>query len=89
MAKVTSKLQITIPKASADAIGIRPGDEVEWIDGGGSLRLVRASRAEQLGLQTRLASFDAATKRIKARSKRTDAKHRRAWTRNELYERDR
>jgi bifunctional DNA-binding transcriptional regulator/antitoxin component of YhaV-PrlF toxin-antitoxin module len=30
MSKVTSKLQITIPRALADRYGIRPGDRVRW-----------------------------------------------------------
>lgn len=30
MSKVTSKLQVTIPKAVAVKYGIRPGDEVVW-----------------------------------------------------------
>jgi|SRR5688572_6251067 len=30
MSKVTSKLQVTIPKAIAVKYGIRPGDEVVW-----------------------------------------------------------
>lgn len=40
-AKVTSKGQITIPKAVRDSLGIRPGDEVEFVieaDGACSLR---------------------------------------------------
>jgi len=31
---VTSKLQLTVPQAIADQYGIRPGDEVEWIQPG-------------------------------------------------------
>ncbi|MEK7258043.1 MAG: SUMF1/EgtB/PvdO family nonheme iron enzyme, partial [Bacteroidota bacterium] len=31
MAKVTSKLQVTVPKIIADQYGIRPGDEIEWV----------------------------------------------------------
>ena len=34
MAKVTSKLQVTVPKAIADHYGIRPGDEIQWIPAG-------------------------------------------------------
>ena len=30
MSKVTSKLQVTIPKTVAGKYGIRPGDEVRW-----------------------------------------------------------
>jgi AbrB family looped-hinge helix DNA binding protein len=29
MGKVTSKLQVTVPKAIAQRYGIRPGDEIE------------------------------------------------------------
>ena len=31
MPKVTSKLQLTVPKKIADQYGIRSGDELEWI----------------------------------------------------------
>ena len=35
MAKVTSKLQVTVPKAiAAAATGFRPGDEIEWVAAG-------------------------------------------------------
>ncbi|HEY4764571.1 MAG TPA: AbrB/MazE/SpoVT family DNA-binding domain-containing protein [Candidatus Sulfotelmatobacter sp.] len=34
VAKVTSKLQLTVPKAIADHYGIRPGDELDWIPAG-------------------------------------------------------
>jgi hypothetical protein len=30
MAKVTSKLQVTLLKAFADRFGMRPGDGIEW-----------------------------------------------------------
>ena len=30
MSKVTSKLQVTLPKTIADRYGIQPGDEIEW-----------------------------------------------------------
>ena len=30
MAKVTSELQITVPKTLAAELGIRPGDDIEW-----------------------------------------------------------
>ena len=36
MAKVTSKLQVTVPRAIADRYGIRPGDDIEWIATGES-----------------------------------------------------
>ena len=30
MAKVTSKLQVTVPKALAERYGIRPGDDIRF-----------------------------------------------------------
>ena len=38
MSKVTSKLQLTVPKAIADKYGIRPGDELDWVAAGDSIR---------------------------------------------------
>jgi AbrB family looped-hinge helix DNA binding protein len=42
--KVTSKPQVTIPKAIAERYSIAPGDEVEWIGASESVRLVPARR---------------------------------------------
>jgi bifunctional DNA-binding transcriptional regulator/antitoxin component of YhaV-PrlF toxin-antitoxin module len=45
MPKVTSKLQLTLPKAIAVRCGIRPGDELGWTPAGNALRaLPSASR---------------------------------------------
>ena len=30
MSKITNRYQVRIPKALADRLGLRPGDEVEW-----------------------------------------------------------
>src|SRR5271165_6290880 len=63
MPKVTSKLQLTVPKAIADQYGIRPGDELEWIPAGDSIRveLVRskAKAGPELTSEERLVLFDA------------------------------
>jgi AbrB family looped-hinge helix DNA binding protein len=40
-AKLTSKGQITIPKAVRDELGLRPGDEIEFVKDNGSFRLQR------------------------------------------------
>lgn len=40
-AKVTSKGQITIPKAVRDSLGIRPGDEVEIVIEDGAFKCRR------------------------------------------------
>jgi AbrB family looped-hinge helix DNA binding protein len=65
MPKVTSKLQLTVPKAIADQYGIRPGDELQWIPAGDSIRveLMRKAKAgHQLTAKEWLALFDANTK---------------------------
>ena len=38
-AKVTSRGQVTIPKAVRDRLGLRPGDEIEFVDEGSTYRL--------------------------------------------------
>lgn len=100
MARVTSKLQLTVPKVIADQYGIRPGDELEWIPAGESIRveLVRrkAKAGQELSTEERLALFDANMARIdqlqarelkeaEARGERITRENR-GWTREELYE---
>jgi AbrB family looped-hinge helix DNA binding protein len=93
VAKVTSKLQVTVPKAIADRYGIRPGDEIEWVPAGDSIRVIPAGRSPQrddLGLRLKL--FDAATERQRARQSARTGRSRargRGWTREELYQRGR
>jgi AbrB family looped-hinge helix DNA binding protein len=91
MAKVTSKLQLTLPKAVAEDHGIRPGDELDVLSAGHGIRLVptRAHRAADVALRLRL--FDQATRRQRRRQKGVAASRRgnRGWTREELYERGR
>jgi AbrB family looped-hinge helix DNA binding protein len=101
MAKVTSKLQLTVPKAIADQYGIKPGDELEWIPAGESIRieLVRgkANAGRELSTEERLALFDAGTKRLDALQAEELQKNQgnrvtretRGWTREELYNDDR
>ena len=85
MAKVTSKLQVTIPKAIADEYGITPGIELDWIPSGDAIRVVPASsRTDAEEVKRRLRSFDEATERQAAREraagKRKTAKGR-GWKR--------
>ena len=90
MSKVTSKLQLTLPKALAAQYRIAPGDEVTWIPAGESLRLVPARAAiPKRELATRLKLFDAATVRQKKRNRLRAgvAGGERGWTREELYRR--
>ncbi len=93
MAKVTSKLQVTVPKAIAEQYGIRPGDEIDWMPAGDSIRVVPGGRQpRRLDLELRLKLFDAATERQRARQpggKAGRSARSRGWTREELYRRGR
>ena len=90
MSKVTSKLQVTIPKAIANMLGIMPGDELEWIAAGDSLRVLPLSRKQRLSVEQRLDLFDQATRRQRHRQLgRTGGRKpsTRGWKREDLYER--
>ena len=96
MPKVTSKLQLTVPKVIADQYGIRPGDELEWSPAGDVIRVVPPSRQGKAGLalstEDRLELFDKATQRQRQRetvlmkSKKASSTAR-GWTREDLYRR--
>ena len=73
MAKVTSKLQLTIPKAIAEQYKIRPGDELDWLPAGKTIRVVKRARSASrktvdATLQERLRLFDQATARQQERN---------------------
>jgi AbrB family looped-hinge helix DNA binding protein len=94
MAKVTSKLQVTLPKALAVELGIRPGDEIEWSAAAGAIRVTPVKGKKNLNVTSRLELFDQSTYRQEAREKKhrrsTDRKSvKRGWTREELYRRGR
>jgi AbrB family looped-hinge helix DNA binding protein len=94
MAKVTSKLQVTVPKALADRFGIRPGSEIRWVAGYDSIQVVPASSSPgRPDAEVRLQRFDEATERQRSRTRkagrRTRAGTTRGWTREELYTRGR
>jgi AbrB family looped-hinge helix DNA binding protein len=95
VAKVTSKLQVTVPKAVADRLAIRPGDDIEWRVEGDAARVTRASGAAAPSVAARLRTFDAATERQRQRNRtwagarRASASKGRGWTREELYTRGR
>ncbi|MEM9554548.1 MAG: AbrB/MazE/SpoVT family DNA-binding domain-containing protein [Acidobacteriota bacterium] len=59
MAKVTSKLQVTIPKAIADRYGIAPGEEIDFQPAGPWIRLVPPGvRQPRFSRQEALRVFD-------------------------------
>jgi bifunctional DNA-binding transcriptional regulator/antitoxin component of YhaV-PrlF toxin-antitoxin module len=96
MAKVTSKLQLTLPKAIADQYKIRPGDNLDWLPAGEAIRVVKrdaAEAAEPATVKERLQLFDQATARQRKRQAGSGKRRpvagsqTRGWTREELYER--
>lgn len=96
MAKVTSKLQVTVPKAVADRVGIRPGDDLEWIVDGDAVRVRCGRDRGPLLVADRLKIFDEATARQGARNRAwrrvhgsTRGTEDRGWTRTEIYARGR
>lgn len=92
MAKVTSKCQVTIPKAVAVEFGIRPGMELEWVPAGNVIRVIplhHGSRDLAAGASGRLKLFDQATERLRTmRKQRGGRPRKRGWTREEIYRRD-
>jgi hypothetical protein len=100
MAKVTSKLQLTVTKDISDQYSIRAGDELEWISVGERIRnrLVRrkAKAGHELTAEERVALFDAGMARVdKLQSGQLKANRGkpaprdRGWTREDLYNDDR
>ncbi len=99
MAKVTSTLQLTLPKRIAEAYGIRPGTELEFESAGDVLRVRRIDRApassdEAAVRRRRLAAFDRGTKRQGERDAALREAHpelfaaaERGWRREDLYDR--
>ena len=90
MARVTSKRQVTIPKSIADRYGIAPGDEIEFAPAGDVLRVQpQGARATKLDRDARLARFDRATERQRARQAKVGRAPAgdRGWQRDDLYER--
>jgi bifunctional DNA-binding transcriptional regulator/antitoxin component of YhaV-PrlF toxin-antitoxin module len=93
VAKVTSKLQVTVPKALATAYQIRPGDDLLWVAAGDAIRVMPARSLPKAGdsVAARLRLFDLATERQQARKRggRRKPTKDRGWRREDLYDRDR
>jgi AbrB family looped-hinge helix DNA binding protein len=47
--RLTKKGQVTIPIAVRHKLGLRPGDEVEFMDDGDGVRIVRSARSPRRG----------------------------------------
>ena len=93
MGRVTSKLQVTVPKAIADRYGIRPGDHLEWQPAGTVIQVVPPGKQTSvLSLDAKLKLYDAATLRQRRRQQGRAKLRRgtdRGWRREDLYTRGR
>lgn len=93
MAKVTSKLQVTVPKVLAAELNLRPGDDIDWTLSGNGLQVTPATdRRRLLDHKSRLRRFDEATERQRQRQQGAEnaaARRDRGWSREELYDRGR
>jgi AbrB family looped-hinge helix DNA binding protein len=92
MAKVTSKYQVTLPKAIADEFNIRPGDEIDWIAAGELIRVIPPGKhVVTEDRETRLRLFDQATERMRRcpAGRQKKRPRGRGWRRADLYTRGR
>ena len=92
MAKVTSKYQVTVPRAIADQYSIRPGDDIDWLAAGDVIRVIPGGRqAPPQDRESRLRLFDQATARQRRRTpgRRARRPRDRGWRREDLYRRGR
>jgi bifunctional DNA-binding transcriptional regulator/antitoxin component of YhaV-PrlF toxin-antitoxin module len=91
VARITSKLQVTIPKAIARRYGIEPGQEIDWLPAGEAIRVVpQAAHASAPDRTRRLEVFDRATERQRARQQCRESAPpagERGWRRDDLYDR--
>jgi AbrB family looped-hinge helix DNA binding protein len=92
MAKVTSKLQVTVPKAIAERYSIRPGDQIDWVAAGDVIRVIPSGKPtapEDRDAKLRL--FDQATERHRKRkrARKPEQPTDRGWRREDLYTRGR
>lgn len=90
MAKITSKYQVTVPKAIAEQYHIGPGDEIDWIPAGEIIRVVPpGQKALPEDRNSQLHLFDQATERHQRRARGRLHARSRGWSREDLYGRGR
>ena len=89
MAKVTSKLQLTLPKAVADAHSVRPGSEIQFESAVDCIRLVIGKGRPGLPKDEKIRLLGESRERQKVRNARWQSvktPHNRGWNREEIYE---
>lgn len=90
MSKVTSKLQVSLPKALAERYGIRPGDDIKWEAAGEIIHVIPPERVvPEHSRDEQLSFFDEATLRQQQRQidRQLSRPSERGWSREDLYER--
>ncbi|MEM1037855.1 MAG: AbrB/MazE/SpoVT family DNA-binding domain-containing protein [Pseudomonadota bacterium] len=65
--RVTSKGQVTIPKSIREKLGIKPGDEVEFLDQGQTVSVIKSD--EEKGPNRRLIRFESALEKWRGKGK--------------------
>jgi bifunctional DNA-binding transcriptional regulator/antitoxin component of YhaV-PrlF toxin-antitoxin module len=92
MVRVTNELQATIPRAIAERYGIKPGQEIEWLEVGDVILVVPpAGRSGIPDRKRRLDLFDRATERQRDREAARGQRPRgidRGWRRAYRYRDD-
>jgi AbrB family looped-hinge helix DNA binding protein len=90
MSRVTSKLQVTIPKAVADRYRITPGAEVVFEPAGDVIRVVPQQQPLR-DPRERVKLFEQALARQRQReaARAFPEAQQRGWSREDLYERGR
>jgi len=90
VARVTSKLQVTIPKAVADRYEIAPGAEIVFEPAGDVIRVVLQRRPVR-DPRERVKLFERALARQRQREEGRvyPVVQERGWSREDLYDRDR
>jgi bifunctional DNA-binding transcriptional regulator/antitoxin component of YhaV-PrlF toxin-antitoxin module len=90
MSRVTSKLQVTLPKAIAQAYNIGPGSEITFESGVDCIRIRVGKPGPGLSLKERLRLLQEARRKQQLRNKNFPAfpeTVRRGWKREDLYQR--
>jgi bifunctional DNA-binding transcriptional regulator/antitoxin component of YhaV-PrlF toxin-antitoxin module len=91
MAKVTSKLQVTVPRTIAKQYSIEPGVEITWVEAGEIIHVIPPDRhPEPADKESRLRMFDQATARHRRSGNfKMKGSGDRGWKREDLYKRGR
>ena len=90
MSRVTSKFQVTLPKAIADLHNIQPGTEIQFESAIDCIRILIGKSRSTLPLDEKLRLLGEARTRQQLRNKnfhRTANPVPRGWKRDDLYQR--